>query len=132
MKIATTPTDSKLYLVDSSGWVEYLGGGPKADAFASFLRREDKLLVPSVVIYEVHKKLARTANRTALDAFISHALRCFCVSLDSDLAIAAAQVSVAHSLAMADAIVYATARQFGAELITADLDFKGLAGVVIP
>ena len=112
--------------------MEYLGGGAKADAFASFLRRENSLLVPSVVVYEVHKKLTRTGHASALDMFLSHALRCLCVSLDFNLAIAAAQVSVAHGLAMADAIVYATARQYGAELVTADLDFKGLAGVVIP
>lgn len=112
--------------------MEYLGSGAKAGAFASFLHREDKLLVPSIVIYEVRKKLTRTGNTGAFDAFVSHAMRCFCVSLDFNLAIAAAQVSVAHRLAMADAIIYATALQFGAELVTADLDFKGLPGVVIP
>ena len=35
-----------------------------------------------------------------------------------------------HKLATADAIVYATAVQQGAELLTCDAHFKGLPGVV--
>ena len=34
-----------------------------------------------------------------------------------------------HAPAMADALVYATARHHGAELVTSDADFAGLPGV---
>ena len=34
-------------------------------------------------------------------------------------------------LAMADSLVYATARRFGATLVTTDADFEGLADAVV-
>ena len=46
--IATTDTD--LTVVDSSGWVAYLGDGPQAEAFSVYLEREDSLVVPTIVI----------------------------------------------------------------------------------
>ncbi|CAG0967717.1 hypothetical protein MYXO_01121 [Myxococcaceae bacterium] len=53
------------------------------------------------------------------------------VPLDASLAIEAADLSLAHGLAMADAIVYATALRQGATLVTGDADFEGLADVVL-
>ncbi len=49
----TTPNGSNLVLVDSTGWIEFFGEGPKASAFAPYLEREGSLLLPAVVIYEV-------------------------------------------------------------------------------
>jgi len=45
------------------------------------------------------------------------------------LALEASSTSLAHGLAMADAIVYATAHQYEATLYTSDSDLKGLPGV---
>lgn len=123
---------SDLHLVDSSGWIAYLGDGPQADAFASFLEREEQLLVPSIVVYEVCKKLSITVGRTAVQRFLSHTFRAREISIDSTLAIEASKVSVTHRLGMADAIIYATAQAHQAIVVTADLDFQGLPGVVIP
>lgn len=53
------------------------------------------------------------------------------VPLDESLAIEAAEISLAHRLAMADAIVYATARRHRATLVTGDADFAGLPDVVV-
>jgi predicted nucleic acid-binding protein len=50
-------------------------------------------------------------------------------AIDQELALTAADLSLEHGLAMADAIVLATARKFRAELVTSDGDFQGLAGV---
>ena len=128
----TATTDSDLCLVDSSGWIEYLADGPKADAFGWYLDRSLQLLVPAIVVYEVHKKLLITNNEFALQRFISHAFRSIQVSLDFELAAASAKASVEHRLAMSDAMIYAIAQNYGAQLITADPDFRGLYGVIIP
>jgi predicted nucleic acid-binding protein len=128
----TTPTDTEVFLVDSSGWVEYIGDGPKAGEFAPFLEREEALLVPTIVLYEVHKKLSLTADKTVLHRFLSHAFRARRIPLDSTLAISAARVSLEHHLAMADSIIYASAQEHQAQLITMDLDFQRLPGVIIP
>jgi predicted nucleic acid-binding protein len=51
------------------------------------------------------------------------------VPLTDSLALAAADVSLEFRLAMADSIVYATARVEDAELVTSDSDLGGLPGV---
>ena len=128
----TAMTGSDLCLVDSSGWIEYIGDGPKSEAFGKYLNDYTSLLVPAIVVYEIHKKLLLTKNEVALGRFISHAFRAIQVPLDAELAAAAAKASTEHRLAMADAIIYATAQTHGALLITGELDFHGLPRVVIP
>ena len=51
--------------------------------------------------------------------------------IDEPLALQAADLSLAHGLAMADALVYATALRFGATLVTGDADFQGLPDTVV-
>jgi predicted nucleic acid-binding protein len=129
--IVTDVTASELILVDSSGWVEYLGEGPKEAQFAPFLELESRLIVPTIVLYEVRKKLLLTERRSLADRFLSAALRTFVVALDEHLAVAAATISIDQKLAMADAIIYATALALHAELVTSDQAFSGLPGVTL-
>ncbi|MEA5422633.1 PIN domain-containing protein [Synechococcus sp. CCY9202] len=51
------------------------------------------------------------------------------VDLDSRLALAAAQLSQALQLPMADSIILATARDRQARIYTMDSDFRGIADV---
>jgi toxin FitB len=128
----TTPTDSNnLVLVDSSGWVEFFGDGPKAEAYAPFFEREETIVLPTIVIFEVRKKLERDAGESVSARFLSCALRTRIVPLDAELAVAAASVALQMRLPMADAIIYATARGTQAELITQDSHFQGLQGVTL-
>lgn len=48
-----------MVVVDSSGWIEFVRDGPKADAYAAYLKNLDKVLTPTVVLYEVYKRLKR-------------------------------------------------------------------------
>lgn len=128
----TTPIATDWVVVDSSGWVEVLGEGPKAAAFWQYLSRERKLVVPTVVIYEVAKKLMRVnAEDGSVEQFLSQALRASVVGLNDRVAVIAAELSLRHNLAMADAIVYATARDMNALLVTSDPHFEGLRGVIV-
>jgi toxin FitB len=129
----TTPSASKLVLVDSSGWVEYFGEGPKAAAFAPYLEREGSLLVPTIVVYEVYKKLLKERGAFIADRFLSYAFRFRTrgVVLDGHIAILAARASLEHNLSMADAIIYATAQLFQAQIVTMDVDFQGKPGVQV-
>src|SRR5882762_5459879 len=72
---ATMTKASDLFLVDSSGWVEFIGDGPLAEKFAPYFEREEHLLVPAIVLYEVYKKLLSAQGSTAADRFLSAALR---------------------------------------------------------
>jgi toxin FitB len=51
------------------------------------------------------------------------------VDLDYKLAVTAARISLKEKLPMADSIILATAREYGATLWTQDAHFEGIAGV---
>jgi toxin FitB len=128
----TETTDSELLLIDSSAWLEYLTQDTDAAKFAPFIESESPTLVPTIVLYEVVKILMLRRGKPEADRFISAALRRTVVPLDEGLALEAAQVSNITKLAMADSIIFATARAYEAQLITGDAAFRGLPGVVIP
>lgn len=129
----TTPNGSEMFVVDSSGWIEYLGGGPKADGFASYLEKTDNLLLPTIVVYEVYKKLLRTRETTLAQQFLSQAFAFREREIVIDIAIAAmaAKISLELKLAMADALIYACARSHHAELVSCDAHFADLPGATI-
>ena len=131
MTTATAGIGSNLVLVDSSGWLEYITLDKNACAFARYIEGGRPVLVPTIVLYEVYKKLCQSWGKVEADRFESHALRRKVVPLDDILAIAAARNSIAHNLAMADAIIYATALSFSAELVSSDQHFQGLPGVTL-
>jgi predicted nucleic acid-binding protein len=124
-------TDSEFVLVDSSGWLEYLTADEKADAFGEYLLSTAQILVPTVVLYEVVKILLLRGNKSDVDLFISEALRRHVVDLTDSIALAAASLSIDHRLPMADAIIYATARHYNAQIVTSDAHFGGLPGVTL-
>ena len=117
---------SELFLVDSSGWIEFLGNGPLADKFAPYFGHEERLIVPVIVLYEVYKKLVSQGGSTVADRFLSAALRARVVPIDERFALEAARISLDRRLAMADAMIYATALAAGAHLVTSETHFQGL------
>jgi predicted nucleic acid-binding protein len=124
-------TATELVLVDSSGWLEYITGDEKADAFGEVLQKDIQVLVPTLVLYEVLKILLLQAGKSQADVFLSEALRRKVVDLTETIALAAASISIDHKLPMADAIIYATAKAHHAELITSNAHFTGLPGVKV-
>ncbi len=127
----TTTTVSDPVIVDSSGWLEYITSDSKAELFASYLEGERSVLVPTIVLYEVRKILLQRQPKTVADLFVSEALRRTVVALDQEISLSAAVISIQHELPMADALIYATAERNGAELVTSDAHFKGLARVTL-
>jgi toxin FitB len=124
-------TASEVVLVDSSGWLEFITGDEKADAFGAILQGVAEILVPTIVLYEVFKILLLRASKTDAHIFLSEALRRKVVDLTDTIALAAASFSIDRKLPMADAIIYATAQAHQAELITSDAHFTGLPGVTL-
>jgi predicted nucleic acid-binding protein len=124
-------TASELVVVDSSGWLEYITGDEKADAFGTIFQSDTQVLVPTIVVYEVFKILLLRASKTNANLFLSEALRRTIVNLTDTIALAAASHSIDYKLPMADAIIYATAQTHQAELVTSDAHFTGLPGVTL-
>ncbi len=116
-------------VVDSSGWLEYLADGPNADFFAPSIEDTGKLIVPSISIFEVFKKIMRERNEKEATMVAGLMVMGTVVDLDSRLSIMAARMSHSLSLPLADSIILATAKDNRAMLWTQDSDFKGLDGV---
>jgi predicted nucleic acid-binding protein len=117
-------------LIDSSGWVEFASDGPLAGRYQKFLETPSRVVTPSIVVYEVYKRLKRDASEAAADAILAEMVKTQVIPLDDSLAIQAAEASLEWKLPMADAIVYATALAHHVDLVTSDSDFKGLPHVV--
>jgi predicted nucleic acid-binding protein len=84
--------------------------------------------VPTIVQFELTRWLTREVGEERADQVIAFTEKCVVVPLDTRLALAAAEVGARYKLAMADAIVYATAEAHGADILTCDRHFEGLPG----
>ena len=116
-------------IVDSSGWLEYFADGPNADFFAPAIENISELVVPTISIYEVFKRvLQQRGEGDALQA-IAVLMQGDVTGLSAELALDAAKTSTEYGLPMADSIMLATARAYNATLWTQDVDFEGLEGV---
>ena len=116
-------------IVDSSGWLEYFSDGPNAGFFSTPLSDVASLIVPSISIYEVFKRVLQQRDESAALEAAALMQQGQVVELSSSLAMAAAKLSLDLKLPMADSIILTTAQQFDATLWTQDRDFKGIAGV---
>jgi predicted nucleic acid-binding protein len=112
-------------VVDSSGWLEYFADTDRADLFAEAIEDSDNLIVPSICVYEVYKKVLREKGDNAANQIFSLMSLGRIIDLDSSIALDAAR----HSLPLADSIIYSTALRSNATLWTQDSHFEHISGV---
>lgn len=116
-------------LVDSSAWIEFFVDGPNASLFQSAITDIERLIIPTVCIYEVYKNiLQKQGEAKALQALASMKQGKI-IALTETIAISASKLSIDHKLAMADSIILATAKSYHATLWTQDEDFKAIKNV---
>lgn len=116
-------------LVDTSAWIEWLIGSPTGKAVNSAIPAREDWLVPTIVQLELAKWLGREVGEDQADQVVAFMQMCVVVALDTKIALAAAEICSRRKLATADAIVYTTALEHGADLVTCDGHFDGLPGV---
>jgi len=116
-------------VVDSSAWLEYFANGPNASFFAKPVEQVEALIVPSLTLFEVFKRVLQQRDETDALQAIAVMQQGVVANLDSSVALSAARISVEKRLPMADSVILATARQYDATLWTQDADFKGLEKV---
>jgi toxin FitB len=117
-------------VVDSSGWLEYFARKANTAFFAPVIHATGELLVPTICMYEVYKRIAaqRDDDEEALVAVVWMATGKV-IDLNQEIVLSAALISREHKLSMADSIILATARKYNAILWTQDAHFAGLEGV---
>lgn len=116
-------------LVDSSGWLEYFTDGKNARRFSAAIEDTERLIVSSINIYEVYKKVISERDEDAALEAVAMMQQGKVVEVTASIAIQAAKFSHIFKIPLADSIIYITARDSGAVLWTQDADFKDLDGV---
>lgn len=116
-------------LVDTSAWIEWLIASPTGQMIAREIPAREDWLVPTMIQLELVKWLVREVGEDKADEVLAYTQKCVLVPLDTKIALAAAEICARHKLATADAIIYATALEHGADLLTCDAHFANLPGV---
>jgi len=116
-------------VVDSSGWLEYFANGPNASSFAGAIEDTKALIVPTISILEVFKRVLQQRGEDA--ALQAAALMRQGQSADMTIRVALEAARIGHELKLplADSVMLASARLNKAVLWTQDADFKGIEGV---
>jgi predicted nucleic acid-binding protein len=117
-------------LVDTSAWIEWLIDSSTGRGLSDHLPEQKDWLVPTIVQFELAKWLAREFSEERADQVVAYTQLCIVAALDTKIALSASELSVKYKLSTADAIVYATALEYGADLITCDAHFIGLHDVM--
>jgi predicted nucleic acid-binding protein len=117
-------------VVDSCGWIEVFAGGSLAESFMPYLRDLRSVVTPTIVIYEVYKKLKQTTSEDDALSALTVIYRTRIVLLSTEVALTAADLAIQHRLSMADAIVLATGYLSDADVVTSDSSFEDLPRVV--
>ncbi len=118
------------YVIDSFAWIEYFLGTAAGHKALGFIE-SDKGITPTIVIAELAAKYRRDRLPIAADLnFIIAKTRI--APLNTEIAERAGSLSSDRKQkvkrwGLADSIVLATAREYGAKVVTGDEHFRDLA-----
>lgn len=118
-------------LLDSSAWITFIEEGPQAAPLEKYFQKSEGLLVPTIVIHEVYRQLLKKLDRQEAIFYIAQMEEGRVIPLDQEIALSAAEIRLKYKLSTADAIVYATALDNHAKLVTLDNDFRDLPGCLV-
>ncbi len=116
-------------LVDSCGWLEYFADGPNAGFYATALEDTASLLVPTICLLEVFKRILQQRGEDAALQAGAAMHQGLVRPLDAGLALSAARISHDLKLPLADSVILATARAYQGVIWTQDTHFRDLEEV---
>ena len=114
-------------VVDSSAWLEYVAEGPNANFFAEAIENASDLVVPTISLFEVFKRIVQQRSENEALQVVAAMQQGKIVELDSRIALSAARIGIDHQLPLADSVILATARMNNAVLWTQDSHFEGMS-----
>ncbi len=117
-------------VMDTSGWLEYLSDGPLATQYEKYLAKPEAIITPSITLSEVYKKVKKAKGAEVAISVVAQIEKTRVIALDEEIAVMAGDLALAHSLALPQAIAYATALREEAQLVTANPHLEGLDQVI--
>lgn len=103
--------------------------GPNAEFFSEPIEDTEDLLVPTISLYEVFKRILQQRSETEALKAVAFMQSGVIVDLTSTIALYAANISFDLKIPMAGSIMFASARENEAILWTQDSNFEDLEGV---
>jgi len=116
-------------VIDSSFWLEYFAGTDAGNIVSELIENVEELVIPTITIYEVFKKLLYERNEGDALMAIAHMKQGNIINLTEELSLSAAKISKNFNLPMADSIIYATNLKYNCVLWTQDQHFINLKSV---
>jgi predicted nucleic acid-binding protein len=116
-------------LVDSCGWLEYFADSSYADFYAPAIEDTGTLIVPTICILEVFKRVLQQRGEDAALQVAAVMHQGQVVSMSESIALRAAKVGNQLKLPLAYSVILATAQTYGALVWTQDAHFKDIEGV---
>ena len=116
-------------IIDSSCWLEYLMNTEIGKDIASIIENPSELIVPTIILYEVYKKLSAEKDEKYAQDVVSYMQTGIVVELNTSISLSAADISRKYRLAMADSIIYATSIHYSATIYSCDKHFKDFPNV---
>ena len=116
-------------IIDSSCWIEYLMDTEIGASVAPVIEKSEDLIVPTITLYEVYKKLLTEKDENYASEVITYMQTGNVVELNVALSISAAEVSRKFKLSLADSVIYATSLEYSATIYSCDKHFKEIQGV---
>ena len=114
-------------LIDSWAWIEYWKGAKPAKSAAEYIESGEEAIVSSLNLLEIYTWFSRYySENTAKEQVGVIEGRCYIIPVEKEIAITAAKLKLRHKLGIADAVVLATAKQFGAKVVTGILTSRKL------
>ncbi len=118
------------HLVDTCGWIEWLTAGVLVDKYEPYMLDIETIIVPTSVQFELYKWAYRVKGKQSALEAIALTEQGKVIPLNTSIVLLAANLATQHKLSFADSIIYATAQNQSAELITSDDHFVDLYGVI--
>ena len=96
---------------------------------APFIENPNELIIPTITLYEVYKKLSAEKSKEYAQEVVSYMQNSTVIDLNASISLCAAEISQKYKLAMADSIIYATSLLYSATVFSCDKHFKELPNV---
>jgi predicted nucleic acid-binding protein len=118
-------------LVDSCAWIEYFQGSSLGEKVRDYVEDDEEIIVSTINIAEVYRWILRFYNQEiAEEKRRAIKDRCLLIDVDEEIAVDAARIKHDLGWGLGDSIIYATAKNEGAKVLTCDSDFQGQENVI--
>ncbi|MBI5002607.1 type II toxin-antitoxin system VapC family toxin [Candidatus Woesearchaeota archaeon] len=119
-------------MIDSNLWIEYFSGSLLGKKVQALIEGEEKIMISTINIAEIYRHVLSKRNKADAERANEILLQySFSIPVTNEIAKAAAILKHEKKVGLADAIIYATATQENAQVITADNDFRGFENTQI-